>query len=310
MWDWSLTTDRRPPPSPTPARCRVDPEGELTQLTISLETQHSQFGGPPAQFAALPAREPRKVGSTGLGRGQRVEGATCRYLLAGDGTFGTPATDELIVQCSNVVTRCLKPIRQSRWMTSQISQAMNPEKPNLPTLATAANREIVAILPLSTYLNGSCRSRPATRAAITLAACLPDCVATCATPGTPASIMSPATKTSGNPDSEQSSCTGTRPARSTCRPACLARCLANGEAATPAAHTLVRLSMRRGLPPAALMSMPYSSTSTTTAPSCTSTPSCSSFLVALAARCSPNVPSTIEAPSSSTTRACRGSMRR
>jgi len=29
MWDWSLTTDRRPPPSPTPARCRVDPEGEL-----------------------------------------------------------------------------------------------------------------------------------------------------------------------------------------------------------------------------------------------------------------------------------------
>src|SRR5450759_3015764 len=50
-------------------------------------------------------------------------------------------------------------------MTSQNSQAMNPEKPNLPTLATAANREIVAMLPLSTYLKGSCRSRPAARAA-------------------------------------------------------------------------------------------------------------------------------------------------
>src|SRR5665811_2199257 len=181
-------------------------------------------------------------------------------------------------------------------MTSQNSQAMNPEKRNLPTLATAANREIVAMLPLSTYLNGSCRSRPAARAAITLAACLPDCIATCATPGTPASIMSPMTKTSGNPGSEQSSSTGTRPARSTCRPAWLARCLASGEDATPAAHTLVRLAMRRLLPSLSLTSMPYSSMSTTTAPSCISTPSCSSFLVALAARCSPNVPSTVGDP--------------
>jgi hypothetical protein len=70
-------------------------------------------------------------------------------------------------------------------MTSQISQAMNPEKRNLPTLATAANREIVAMLPLSPYLTGSHVSRPAARASITLATRLPDCMATCATPGTP-----------------------------------------------------------------------------------------------------------------------------
>src|SRR5674476_1361123 len=37
---------------------------------------------------------PYPVGSTGLGRRQRVEGATCHYLLTGDGTFGTPAADE------------------------------------------------------------------------------------------------------------------------------------------------------------------------------------------------------------------------
>src|SRR5665648_461738 len=42
-------------------------------------------------------------------------------------------------------------------MTSQTSQATNPENRNLPTLATAANREIVAMLPLSTYVNGSRR---------------------------------------------------------------------------------------------------------------------------------------------------------
>src|SRR5450759_229126 len=43
---------------------------------------------------ALPAGEPHPVGSTGLGRRQRVEGAACHYLLTGDGTFGAPAADE------------------------------------------------------------------------------------------------------------------------------------------------------------------------------------------------------------------------
>ena len=84
-------------------------------------------------------------------------------------------------------------------MTSQISQAMKPENRNLPTLATAAHREIVAMLLLSTYLKGPGTSRPPARAAITLAACLPACIATCATAGSPAAIMSPMTKTSGKP---------------------------------------------------------------------------------------------------------------
>ena len=52
-------------------------------------------------------------------------------------------------QCSTVVTRFLKPTRYSTWMASQSSQAMKPPKRNGPTLATARNREIVAMLPLS-----------------------------------------------------------------------------------------------------------------------------------------------------------------
>src|SRR5665647_404651 len=44
--------------------------------------------------AALPAGKPYPVGSTGLGRRQRVEGAARHYLLTGDGTFRAPAADE------------------------------------------------------------------------------------------------------------------------------------------------------------------------------------------------------------------------
>src|ERR1019366_5628484 len=266
--------------------------------------------------AALPAGEPHPVGSTGLGRRQRVEGATCHYLLAGDGTFGTPATDE----ADRPVQQRGDPLfeaDQVEQVDDQPDQPGNESGETEPADAGHSGKpRDRRHTPLVDILERFVQVPTGNRAAVTLAACLPDCVATCATPGTPASIMSPMTKTSGNRDSEQSSRAGTRPARSTCRPACLARCLANGEAATPAAHTLVRLWMRRVLPSASLMSMPNSSMSTTTAPnctwtpSCTSTPSCPSFLVALAARCCPNVPSTVLAPSSRTTRARRGSMRR
>ena len=61
---------------------------------------------------------------------------------------------KLIAQCSTVVTRFLKPTRYSTWMASHSSQAMNPPKRSGPTLATALNREIVAMLPLSKYWNG------------------------------------------------------------------------------------------------------------------------------------------------------------
>ena len=56
---------------------------------------------------------------------------------------------KLTNQCSSVVIRFLKPTRYTRWMTSHISQAMKPESRNGPTLATALNRLMVAIEPLS-----------------------------------------------------------------------------------------------------------------------------------------------------------------
>ena len=48
-----------------------------------------------------------------------------------------------------------KPTRYTRCSNSQASHAMKPPNSSLPTLATALNRDTVAIEPLSKYWNGS-----------------------------------------------------------------------------------------------------------------------------------------------------------
>jgi hypothetical protein len=69
---------------------------------------------------------------------------------------------------------------------------------SLPTIATARNRLIVAIDPLSKYLNGFCGGFPLSRPSMVLAAYLAPWIATWATPGRLSrAIMSPTTKTSG-----------------------------------------------------------------------------------------------------------------
>ena len=79
---------------------------------------------------------------------------------------------------------------------------------SLPTLQTAWNREIVAMLPLSKYLKGSAGGSPRSRRTIWPAAYLPPCMATWATPGRLFSaIMSPTTKISGCPGRVRSSFT-------------------------------------------------------------------------------------------------------
>ena len=109
--------------------------------------------------------------------------------------------------------------------------------------------------------------------------------------------MSPTTNTSGKPGSEQSGSTGTRPARSTATPAWSARCLPRVEAATPAAHTIVRASVRVLSPSAPCTSMPFASTSTTAASSRISTPMRSSRAAAFAASRSSKEARMVGAPS-------------
>ena len=80
---------------------------------------------------------------------------------------------------------------------------------------------MVAIVPLSKYLNGSTGS-PASRALITLPTYLPSCIAGWAIPGSLFSdTMSPMAKTSGWPGTVQSGFTGMRPARSASTPGLL-----------------------------------------------------------------------------------------
>ena len=74
-------------------------------------------------------------------------------------------------QVMSVVKRFLKPTRYTRCSTNHASHAMKPPNSSLPTWATALNREIVAMLPLSKYLNGARSagsSRPASSRLISL----------------------------------------------------------------------------------------------------------------------------------------------
>ena len=60
-----------------------------------------------------------------------------------------PLPMNVMVHLSRVVTRLLKPTRYSRCTASHSSQATNPPNSSLPTDATALNRLMVAIEPLS-----------------------------------------------------------------------------------------------------------------------------------------------------------------
>ena len=179
-------------------------------------------------------------------------------------------------------------------------------------LAMARNLEIVAIEPLSRYRNGvragmGCPPAPSD-AQICFATYRPPWMATGDTPGRPSRvIMSPTTNTSGCPGTVKSGPTKTRPARSSFTPVCAASWTPNGDAATPAAQTLVRDSIRRREPSRSCTSMPASSTSTTFAPSWTSTPRRSSSRCAWVDSLSPNVLSTASELSRSTTRVVSGS---
>ena len=77
----------------------------------------------------------------------------------------------VMVQDSSVVIWLLKPTRYTRCSTSHISQAMKPLNSSGPILATAENRDTVAMEPLSKYWNGSrcAGSAPASSPLIVLA---------------------------------------------------------------------------------------------------------------------------------------------
>lgn len=78
------------------------------------------------------------------------------------------------------------------------SHAMKPDSRSLPTVATALNLEIVAMLPLSKYLKAGCGSLPLILRSIWRAAYRAPWIATWATPGRWSSeAMSPTTNTSG-----------------------------------------------------------------------------------------------------------------
>src|ERR1700757_4531336 len=108
---------------------------------------------------------------------------------------------------SGVVILVLTPIRSAGSSTSEISQAMKPLNSSGPILATAENRDTVAIEPLSKYWNGSrsAGSAPPSSALIVLATYLAPWIAPCATPGTPSTAaLSPTTNTLGYPGTDRS----------------------------------------------------------------------------------------------------------
>src|SRR5665811_10974 len=177
-------------------------------------TRRSQTGRPDGARsrhlgpAPLPPREPRPVGSTGLGWCQRVKSAACHYLLTGDGTFGTSAADEAdrpVQQRSDALLEADQVEQVDDQPDQPGDEAGSSEPADASHRGKPRDRRHT---PLVDILERFVQVPTGNRAAVTLAACLPDCVATCATPGTPASIMSPMTKTSGNRDSEQSSRAG------------------------------------------------------------------------------------------------------
>src|SRR3982074_2031368 len=158
---------------------------------------------------------------------------------------------KVTVQDNRVVIFVLKPTRYTRCSTSHISQAIKPLNSSGPILATAENRDTVAIEPLSKYWNGSrcVGSAPSSSDLIAFATYLAPWIAPCATPGTPSTAaISPTTNTFGYPGTDRSGSTLTRPARSSSAGDCSAMSRPNRLACTPADQTLQADSMRRRVP--------------------------------------------------------------
>src|ERR1700682_1470875 len=104
---------------------------------------------------------------------------------------------------------------------------------------------MVAILPLSKYLNGATVPLPFNLARMPFPTYLPSCIAGCATAGRPLSdTMSPIANTSGCPGRVQAGPTATLPARSLGAPVASDNVRAKGDALTPAAQILVREAIR------------------------------------------------------------------
>ena len=126
-----------------------------------------------------------------------------------------PPPKKATVQLNRTESRFLKPVSDVRRTTSQSRQAGKPETCSRPTTAIARRRDMVAIEPISRYRSGWRAVSPARRRVMVSAACWPDWIATCVTPGRLSRLMrSPITNTSGCPRSVQSGSTVTRPVRS------------------------------------------------------------------------------------------------
>ena len=105
------------------------------------------------------------------------------------------------------------------------------------------------------------------------AACWPDWIATCATPGSESRLIrSPTTKISGCPGTLVSGATTTRPARSVSAPVRAATRRPNELASTPAAHKIVSAAMRLVDPSGVMTVRPVPSRSVTRVRKRTSTP--------------------------------------
>ena len=136
-------------------------------------------------------------------------------------------------------------------MKSQAIHATKPESRRPPVWATALARPMVAMLPLSRYLNGAGGpASPLSRFAMRAETYSPCCMATGARPGSalPSGVLklarSPSTKMSGRLPTVQSEFTWTRPARSVSTPpTAWASSLPSPDAFTPAAHTMVSVSI-------------------------------------------------------------------
>ena len=152
---------------------------------------------------------------------------------------------------------------------------------------------------------------PRSRRLIVDAAWIPDCMATSATPGRSSSaIMSPIANTSGWPGTVQSSPHQIRPARSQVAPLASREQAGQGRGLHPAAQILVRAEIRSVEPSSVRTSTPSASTPVTMVPVWIVTPSRRSSWAAFSDSLSPNAVRIAGPPSTSTTVASAGSIRR
>src|SRR5206468_1563455 len=140
-------------------------------LRREARNRAGQPAGPAAWHFELPtsalgSAARSRVGAPGLGKREHTSPAGSRGSTpAQAGSAGScPARDVAPVirrpprwkvkyaqaQLTSTTARLRKPIRKKMWSASQATQAIQPEKRAKPRSATAAERPIVASMPLST----------------------------------------------------------------------------------------------------------------------------------------------------------------